>query len=679
MLGVSRDRNSLTARPATYAATLGSRPRVTVIKAAGPPELHGLPVCPSLADLDDRPDVAMVMVPADDVIPVLRQCVDAGVKGAVVISSGFEEGDGAARRSALTRFLHQNPHFRLIGPNCVGVTSPAADCWLTFSSVLLRGRPLSGTVGLVTQSGAVGNGLFLALQQRGAGLAHWVSTGNELDVGALEIAADMLRRPECDAVGLFLEGITDKECRGELAEVVAATGKPVVALRAAASEQGKRAAMGHTGRVIGRDEVARAALEEIGVVLVDSLDELTAALTVAAVAPRRANPRGPASVAVLTVSGATGVMAADEVARRSNLELAEFGGDVATAIAGSLPSVRPSDVANPLDIPVLGDSGTFERAIGEVVRTGVAEATVAVVSSLAHDYESISRTQEAASGPLVLAHLSPAEDFTPEQARRLAGRGVAVVRTPRDAIRALSVWAGATGRPAARDAGPAEVPLPSGLEQAGVTGTARLLGEAVGRRLTAGRLVRDAEEAVAFAHGHRDRGVVLKADGARIAHRADVGAVVVGLRGDDEVRQAFAEVAEVCAGHGDAVLAQAMADPGLELMVSVIRDPEVGVAALVRPGGSLVEIGTGSVVLTGLRRHWRPAMERSAAGAMLGGWRGGPPLDAEALYALLGDLVDAFTRRPGIELVECNPVIVHEHGASIVDLLSYHHRREGAM
>src|SRR5690606_7778132 len=231
LLGVSRDENSLTARPAMYAATFGSRPRVTVIKADAPAELHGSAVRPSLADLDDSPDVAMVMVPADAVIPTLEQCVDAGVKGAVVISSGFEDGDGAARRSALTRFLAAHPDFRLVGPNCVGVTSPAADCWLSFSSVLRRGRPLPGNVGLVTQSGAVGNGLFLALQQRGVGLAHWVSTGNELDLGALEAAADMLVRPECNAVGLFLEGITDHERRGDLAEAIAATGKPVVALR----------------------------------------------------------------------------------------------------------------------------------------------------------------------------------------------------------------------------------------------------------------------------------------------------------------------------------------------------------------------------------------------------------------------------------------------------------------
>lgn len=677
LLGVSRDENSLTARPAMYAATFGSRPRVTVIKADAPAELHGSAVRPSLADLDDSPDVAMVMVPADAVIPTLEQCVDAGVKGAVVISSGFEDGDGAARRSALTRFLAAHPDFRLVGPNCVGVTSPAADCWLSFSSVLRRGRPLPGNVGLVTQSGAVGNGLFLALQQRGVGLAHWVSTGNELDLGALEAAADMLVRPECNAVGLFLEGITDHERRGDLAEAIAATGKPVVALRAATSEQGKRAAMGHTGRVIGRDEVARTALEEIGVVLVDSLDELTAALTVASVAPKRTGPRGPASVAVVTVSGATGVLAADEVALQPALELAEFGGEAAETISGSLPSTKPSDVVNPLDIPVLGDSATFERAIRAVVRSGAADATVAVVSSLAHDYESLSHSQEPGPGPLVLAHLSPAEDFTPEQARRLAERGVALVRTPRDAVRALSVWAGTTGPSAARDTGPAEVAVPSGLRQEGVTATARRLGGAVDRWLTAGRIVRDEEDAVAFARSHAGRGVVLKADGGRIAHRADVGAVVVGLRGDEDVRQAFGKVAGVCAEHGDDVLAQAMADSGLELMVSVIRDPEVGIAVLVRPGGTLAELGAGSVVLTELREHWRPAMERSAIGAMLAGWRGGPRLDAESLYALLGDLVDAFARRPEIELVECNPVIVRPDGVSVVDLLSYHHS-EGA-
>lgn len=673
LLGVSKRADSITARPALFAAQYDTGSETTIIKPDGPRELHGLPVRRSLADMDDVADVAMVMLPADDVVPALQECNDAGVKGAVVISSGFEDGDGIARRALLADFLAQHPHFRMVGPNCVGVASPATATWLTFSSVVSQGRPRTGTVGLVTQSGAVGNGLLLALQRRGTGVSHWISTGNELDVGALESAATLLRRDDCRAVGLFLEGVTDRDCRDSVAEAIAETGKPVVAMRAAASEQGKRAAMGHTGRLIGADRIARTALEEIGVIFVDSLDELTAVLTVTSVAPRRPASGAAASVAVLTVSGATGVLAADEVDRQPGLKMAAFSERMTTGLRGVLGDIPALSIDNPLDVPVLGDPTVFDRTIGYVASSGAADATVAIVSSLAHDYEALSRSQHASSTPLVLAHLSPAEDFTPEQATRLADRGVAVVRTPREAVRALAVWAGGATAPASDETGADTAP--AGAVQRGVTGAVSLLDGTIAPWLTPGRRIGNLDEALDFLEQHGESGVVLKADGDTIAHRADVGAVAVNLRTPTAVSEAFHRIGPVCAEHGDHVIMQAMAPPGLEVMVSVVRDPEVGLAVLLKPGGTLVEAGGASVILTERRRHWKDTVHRSTLGALLAGWRGGEPMDESALFDLISELMSAVEKRPDIQLLECNPVLVHPRGSSpgatIVDVLAY--------
>lgn len=668
LIGVSTNASSITARPAHYLRKYGSPSEVTVVRQDGLTELHGLPVVPSLQDFDNVPDVAMVMVPAASVADVLDQCASVGIKGAVVISSGFEGEKGIGRRREVEAVLTKHPDFRLVGPNCVGVLSPVEACWLTFSSVLQDQRPINGRVGLVTQSGAVGNGLLLALQERGAGLAHWFSTGDELDVGTLEVATGLLRREDCSAVGLFLEGISDPEHRDALAEAIESTGKRVIAVRAAASEQGKRAAMGHTGRVVGRDEIARAALEEIGVLIVDGLDELTDTLTLLSVAPPP--PEHTARTAIVTVSGATGVMAADEVARHPSLSLASFGDETIQSVMEATGTLDASDIANPLDVPVLGDPTVFERAIEAVANSDEADATIAIVSTLAHDYQGLSRSLDPDGNFIVLAHLSPVERFTPSQARRLAERGVALVRAPRSAVRALSVWASTSIASQPASSGPAAT-----RRQLGLSESASRLGQQLGRWLAPSRIVHDSEEAVAFLEQHEQAGIVLKADGQAIEHRADIGAVETGLTDSRMIETAFERIAAICKAHEDHVIAQAMAPPGIEVMVSVLRDPEVGTAALLRPGGGLVELGANSVVLTDARRYWAAKIGDSILGSILGGWRGSQPHDLSALMDLTADLMRAVTDDADMKLAECNPVIVHprgaRRGATIVDLITY--------
>jgi len=661
LVGASTSPESLTHRPALFLSQWGFPGEVVVVNPKGVPTMLGFPAVASIAEAGPF-DLAMVLLAADQVPQALQACIAAGARGAIVIASGFEGDHGRARRAGLASLLQEHPGFRLVGPNCNGVLSIQNRCTLSFSSVLLNDRPPAGRVGLVTQSGAIGNGIMLALGRRGVGLAHWFSTGDELDVGALEAATAMLDEEQCGAVGLFLEGITDPEFLEPLAEGIARTGKRVVALRTAASEAGRAAAFGHTGRVIGNAEIARAALRQAGVRLPADLDEFCDALTVlSGLEPRWTTER--VRVGVVTVSGGVGVLAADEVEQSADLELAVLSDATRAALAARLPGISP---ANPLDVPTLGSPQVIVTALQAMAAAEEVDVVVGVVTSIAHDYDLIADTDLAGGKPMVLSHLSVEERFTPEQAARLTARGVVTVPEAARAVKALAIWAG-PGRAGAAKAVQAKTALRP--HTFGLTGSALLLGPALTRNLAPATPVADAAGAVAAAAGAP---VVVKADGAVITHRTEAGAVVVDVASPETVTAAFNRVAAACAPVGEAVVVQPMAPEGLEVMLSIVRDPEVGVAVLLREGGTGVELARETVVLTGPRATWEDTLRPTPLGRLLAGWRGAPPADTAGLLDLAAALMDVVRSRPEIALVECNPVLVHPApgGVTVVDVFT---------
>jgi acetate---CoA ligase (ADP-forming) len=645
LVGVSRDPDSITARPGRHLAAAGYDGEVFVVKPGSDGDtVQGLPTVASVAAVADRCDAAMVMVAAERVVAAIEECAEAGIERAVCITSGFDGEAGARRRAEISAVLERHPRMRLIGPNSAGLISTAGPSVLSFSSVLLQERLWPGRVSLVSQSGAMGNGMLLALLRRGAGIRNWVSTGDELSVGAIELCEEMLRDPGTEAVGLFLEGITDAERLPDLARAIAAEGKPVVALRAGGAGGAKDAAYGHTGRVVGDDAIARAALEAAGVKMVASAEEMLDALTVLSVLPPR---RAESSrVGVITVSGGLGVVAADEIGRSPGLELAALGEPEAAAIAAVSPA--PGPVANPYDVATLGDPGVFLGALRALGEHGGCDALLAVVSTLAHDYERYSAEDFSDLPPLVFAHLSPEERFTPEQARRLASGGVAAVPSTRGAARALALWAGpGTGAAAPVEAGARGTQLGIRGALEALPGLAPFVAETT--------VVADAEAAVA-AFVRAGGPLALKAEGGAIAHRTELGAAAVGLDSEPAVRAAYGRIAAICAEHGDRVVAQPMAAPGVELFVSALRDPEVGAVVICRPGGVLVELGEGATILTGGRASWEAALDAGPSGRLLAGYRGAPPADRAA------SLAAAVDADPEWAEIECNPVFVHRLG-----------------
>jgi acetate---CoA ligase (ADP-forming) len=660
VIGASSDPGRLSGRPLHYLTSLGFSGSLYAVNARA--DLPGVPTVRTVSDLPaGEVDVALVALPAASVVGALREAEAIGVRAAVVIGSGFEDRQGAARQE-LDRFATES-EMRLIGPNCVGTLGVDSASYLTFSSVLQQDVPRPGRIGLVTQSGALGNSLLQTLIRRHVGLHQWFSTGNEVDAGAIELTVGLLERPGVNAVGVFLEGVTDASWLGRLDTVMRETGKPLFVLKAAHSASGRKAAAGHTGRVVGSSDASDAILTEMDVRLVSTIGELADALVLAGASPQLRTTVRP-RVAVVSVSGAAGVIGADRVAQDARVAMAEPH--------PGLPLDPRLHVANPLDVPFIGETGVFSDALIAVGSSPGVDVVVAVESSLAHERDELVAKLVAAQTavPLVLTSLSEDDPIPRELTRQLSEGGIAYLPTVERAISAVGVTAARDRRPVAAlssdDRGASD-------EHAGA-GVLRGL-EWVADRLPAGtpwaewRVLTSSEDNAGADAARASFGlpIVVKAAGRTIEHRTDLGAVAVA-RSDAELADALIRVGEVCAAHGDAVMLQVVAAPGFELLVAVMDDPEFGPVAYVRPGGTFAEMLSGqAVVWHGWpRERRRDVLARSRVGELLTNYRGGPRYDLEALEALVSDCLDAVAGHE-LAFLELNPVLVHARGVTLID------------
>jgi acetate---CoA ligase (ADP-forming) len=677
VVGASADPRKASGRPLDYLRRFGFGGAVCVVN----PRHESVAGYPCVASIDDIPadrfDAAIVNLPANDVTAALRGLDRRGVRSAVVIGSGFELSESVARREILAFLDTPGRGLRVVGPNCVGTMSPASGTHLNFSSVLQTTAPRAGGAALVTQSGATGNGILMSLLRRGGGLSHWFSTGDELDTGALELTAGLLPRPEVSCIGLFVEGITDIEWLPQVRRCMAEYGKQVFVVKVADTDLGQLAAGGHTGRVVGSKDISRAVLAQAGFVRLESVAELADCLVVNEIAGRL--PRSCAVTAV-SVSGAGAVTIADHVRAWPALRMPRLEGQVAAdmnAIAGGRIAIT-----NPLDVPFLDETQTFAGLIATASAGAGADVVLAVESSLVHDRAVLTamlRDRPLDAAPIILTHLCEDDTIPAGLILALAEARVAVVPTPERAADVIGHLTdpGGTGR-ADSDG------LPAPVAQHLPDGDATRHGQLMGLDAIAGLLPEDFPWArwVGVADASQARAAVMrlglpvaiKAAGRTISHRTDVGAVELVRNGAD-VAEVFARVAAVCRGYGDDVVVQEGVPAGQEILLAIIRDPEYGLAAVLRPGGTLAELLDEQVVLW---HGWTPAdrlatLSGSRLGSLIRGYRRQPGSDLTALgLTMLGDLVEtvlAATAGSVADFLEFNPVVMTTDGIRVLDAI----------
>ena len=675
VIGASRDPRSIGGR---VFRNLVLEPFAGVVTPVNPnaSSVQGVRAYPSVEDVPGEVELAFLAVPAAVVLEAARQCAIKGVRALVVISAGFAESDatGAARQSELLEICRTSG-MRLIGPNCMGIanTDPEVRLHGTFAGV----GPKPGRVGFMSQSGALGLAVMNMATTVGTGLSSFVSIGNKADISGNDLLSFWEDDPRTDVILLYLESFGDPRRFARLARRISRT-KPIVVVKSGRTSAGRRAAGSHTGALMsGSDAPVQALLHQTGVIRTDTLEEMFDVATLLVSQPVCRGPR----VGIVTNAGGLGIQCADTCEARG-LQVPELSEETVAELRSFLP--EQAGLTNPVDMIASATGPDYERAI----RTVAADPSV---------------------DSLVVIYIPPVEQDAPEIARHLVQAISAIGGKP-----VATCFMSARGIPDELRAGPVAIPSFAFPEQAAIAlahswhlghwrarpagqvprladlrtdeatailatalegGEGWLGAEAVerflqcyGLRLAPQRVFLTAEEAAAAAAGLGPR-VVLKCAGP--VHKTDVDGVRLGLSPAEVEAEADAMAARM-AERGqplEGFLVQPMLEGGAEMLVGVSTDPTFGPIVACGAGGVTVELVRDvQVRIAPLTDLDAEDMVRSLATfPLLEGFRGSPRLDVEALVDVLLRVSALADRHAAVVEMDCNPVIVQERGATVVD------------
>ena len=610
----------------------------------------------SIADVPDPVDLAVVCVPAQAVLDAVQLALDAGVKAVCVISAGFAEvgTEGEERQQALLALVRAHGA-RLLGPNCLGISSAAVRLDATFAS---RSAP-AGNIGFSSQSGALGLALLEACESRGLGLSAFVSIGNKADVSSNDLLEWWEEDPATDVVLLYLESFGNPRRFGTLARRVART-KPILAVKSGTTSAGARAASSHTAALAGSEAAVDALFHQAGVIRATSLEEL---IDVAALLSTQPLPHGR-RVAVVTNAGGLGILCAD-ACEAAGLQLPRLDDETTREILPLLPA--EASLANPVDmlgsatddsyravLPLLlADPGIdavialFVPAVSATAEA-VAEALSEACAAADTDKPVLAVVMSAAGIPASLRATSELAAFAyPESAARALGRAAERsdwLRRPLGTIPEID----GIDHEAASEVVRTALAAPDGRWLDPDETRALLL--AYGFPLVDERVAISADEAAATAQSFGFPVVVKTA--APGAHKTETGGVALGLESEAAVRSAVGRI-------GLPVVLQPMISGGTELLAGLVQDPVFGPLVAFGPGGVLAElIGRASFRIAPLTdRDAEELVDDGAAGRLVRGFRGAPAADAAALIDLVHRLARLGLDLPAVAELDLNPVL----------------------
>jgi acetate---CoA ligase (ADP-forming) len=643
---------------------------------------HGRPTVTSCAYIGEPVDVAYLMVPQAAMLEALHDAAEAGIRNACVLSSGYAEAGDAGRAAQAELVAHAaSLGMALLGPNHLGFANFTDGVPVCSVPGLPRH---GGPVALLSQSGASSSAMLDFASIANVGLSYLVTLGNEAMITAGHVLDFLVDDPGTRAVAMFMETVRDPAVFRRAARRAAEAGKAVVVLKAGSSALSARTAAAHTGALVGDDRVISSVFADLGVIRVDSIEDMLITAGAAAALGRLDRP----GIGIVSISGGACDIVADR-AEDLGAALPELAAPTRDALAGIMPAY--GTVQNPLDVTgaAVIDPTIFTRAI-EVMSADPSIGVVGIINTLpwtdpgpqSRPYhgqvfvDAIGAGMQAASGPTAYINqvMLPVTDYTRTSMEHgqvpfvLPGLRQAVV-----ALRNVAWWSEVTRTPPAVAAGgPASVPVPAPGERHGhwpEDAARRLLSDA-GVPVVPACLVSSAGEAVKAAAGIGGP-LAVKIVSAEIVHKSDIGGVRLNVPPDESaVREAYRAVtaAAAAAGPGTAtdVLISPMRTGGTELLVGVVRDSLWGPMLAVAIGGIFVEVLQDSALapLPVTAAQARRMLGTLRGRALLDGARGGAPADLGALSAVIariGDLAAALG--DDLESLEVNPLWVD--GATI--------------
>ncbi|MFN0074325.1 MAG: acetate--CoA ligase family protein [Chloroflexota bacterium] len=680
LVGASADRSKLSGLPLHFlqkhqypGAMYPIHPRAA--------EIAGLQCYPSLRDVGERIDLAFLLVGAERVLDVIDECLAVGVGAAIIAASGFAEvgGEGAALQAELLEHI-QGTGLRVLGPNCMGFVNVHEQIAASFSQSLFVERLLPGGLAFFSQSGAIGGSTLDMAFSRGIGLSHWVSTGNQADVDVVECALAVIDDPVVRVIGLYLEGLLDPDAYVELLIKARDRGKSVLTLKSGQSTAGAQAAISHTAALVGNAAVFSAVSRQFGAIQVQDLEELLDRAS-GLLSGRTAHG---ARVGVVSSSGGVGVILADET-ERQEMSMASFSPETQARLARVVPAYGSTN--NPVDATATlvarmigGEAGLWTECFAAVAQdpnvdllivgltmiTGVAGETLAgeVIAAL-----------EQTQKPVLVCWLGA--DLCRAAFDLLRAAGVPMFTSTARTVRAASTLTPALPPQRANVAAVVTLDVPH-LRPG--PGDDSILSEWQCQPLLAAAGI-GTPSGYLWIEGHmalppdleRAERFVVKVQSPDIMHKSELGAVMLPVSGNDLSHACQTVIRNARAGRPAArvegVLIQELVTGGVEMLVSVVRDPWFGLMLTLGFGGTLTELlrDVSSRRLPVTEIEVRVMLSELSGSSLLHGLRGAPESDIDGLVLAVtrvASLAESIGHR--LQELEINPLLVlHGQGGAV--------------
>ena len=640
--------------------------------------IHSLKAYKSIMDVKDRIDLAVIAIPASGVLKVVRDCGKKGVKGIVVITAGFREtgGAGILLEEKLMKLVRKY-NMRMVGPNCMGVINTDEDVKLNAS--FARVRPESGKIGFLSQSGALGESILNHAKNLGIGLSKFVSMGNKPDISGNDLIEEWEHDENVEVILMYLESFGNPQKFTKIAKRISRN-KPIIAVKAGRTLAGARATISHTGALAGVDVATGALFAQCGVIRVTSIEEMFDVSKAFLAQPVPKNDK----VAILSNAGGPAIMATDACVRLG-LKVPEFSKETQAKLKKVLP--KEAAVSNPIDIIATGGPDRYEAALNILLKDKEIGSIIAVfIPPLTIDAPAVARVIAKASKRTKKTILSVfmAKDEAEEGIQILKTNSVPVYLFPESAAKALSamvrrrLWLD-------KPEGKIKRYNPNINRVKNIIKTARkerrralTLEESFEVLRSYGikslkSLSANSEEETLSNARKIGYPVVLKLDSVKASHKSDIGGVMLDLRSDQEVKEAFNKIKSNARKakirwSDCAILVQEHLSEGIETILGVQHNPSFGPLMMFGLGGVYVEVLKDvSFGITPLSDVAAKDMVRYIRGyPMLKGIRGKEAIDEEALIDTLQRLSKFVCDFEDIAEMDINPFLLQPKPKSSV-------------
>ena len=645
------------------------------------PSIQGVKAYPTLGDIPDPVDMAVLIVPAPMVPGVMEEAAAKGIKGVIIITAGFKEvgGEGVELEKKVIE-VGKKHDLKVVGPNCLGVinTDPAVSLNASFARVY----PQHGNIAFVSQSGALCTAALDEAAGRNIGFSKFISFGNKADVSEVDFLRYLKDDPDTKVILLYLEDIINgREFIEVCREITWDAKKPIIAIKSGSSPEGARAAASHTGSMAGSDSAYDAIFMQSGVQRVESINEL---FDYAIAFSNQPAPKGN-RVAIVTNAGGPGIMATDALVRYG-LKLAELSPETKKKLAECLPPT--ANINNPVD--VIGDA-TYERyeaSIRHVLEDDGVDGAIVILTPQAmtdilETAQILPQVAKGAKKPLLSCFMGLVD--VSAGVRHLEQHGIPNYTFPQAAVRAMASmvkFGNSQGQPRrairrmAADRHTTREIIESKLKDKDYVllpqYEANEILRCYGFPVLRSKMV-TAKEDLASVLDELGTPVVMKISSPDILHKSDAGGVKLGVGTAKEAQKAFDAIMANAKAYKaeaviDGILVEKMASSGIEVILGSTRDPKFGPIVMFGLGGMFVE--TLKDVTFRLAPMWEISAEimihSIKAYNVLKGVRGNPPSDIDAIKDCILRLSQLVSDHPEIEELDINPLLVYPEGDGCV-------------